>query len=121
MSLQPLFLEPSAGQKPVTFEDPYVIGLVKNAPNTAGGEALINYLLSKSAQEETYSIFGLPARTDIPATTANAKEIESMLNGVQVLPIDWTNVLKNQTQWQSMWQSEVLNAYGKQGSVTGNE
>ncbi|WAH36124.1 2-aminoethylphosphonate ABC transporter substrate-binding protein [Alicyclobacillus dauci] len=120
MSVKPLFLAPSAGQKPVTFEDPYVVGLVKNSPNTAGGEALINYLLSKSAQAETYSIFGLPARTDVPATSANAKEVESLLNGVQVLPINWSNVLDSQTQWQSMWQSEVLNAYGKQGSVTGN-
>lgn len=120
MSIKPLFLEPAAGQKPVTFEDPYVVGLVKNSPNTAGGKALINYLLSKSAQAETYSIFGLPARSDVPATSANAKQIESMLNGVQVLPINWSNVLKSQSQWQSTWQSEVLNAYGKQGSVTGN-
>lgn len=120
MSLEPLFLKPAAGKAPVTFEDPYVIGLVKGAPNSAGGKALINYLLSKSAQAKTYSIFGLPARNDVPPTSANAKAIQQLLKGVTVLPIDWNNVLKNETQWQSMWQSEVLHAYGKQGSVSGS-
>ncbi|MCL6444140.1 MAG: 2-aminoethylphosphonate ABC transporter substrate-binding protein [Alicyclobacillus sp.] len=119
MSLSPLFLKPSAGDKPVTFEDPYVIGLVHGAPNSKGGQALIDYLLGKDAQAHTYDVFGLPSRTDIPATSANAKRIQRLIHGVQIKQVDWNQVLKEEKQWQSTWQSEVLNAYGKQGSVTG--
>lgn len=117
MSLSPLFLKTNSNAQRITFEDPYVIGLVHGAPNSKGGKALINYLLSKQAQAKTYSIFGMPARSDIGASSANAKQIQKLVQGVKIEKVDWNKVLQDEKQWQSDWQSEVLNAYGKKGSV----
>ncbi len=118
LSLSPLFLKPSQDAKPVTFADPYVIGLVKNAPNSRGGKALIDFLLSKEAQAHTYDIYGIPARSDVSPSGDKATAVKQALNGVQIVTIDWNHVLDNQKKWQDRWQSEVLGAYGKQGSVT---
>lgn len=120
LNVQPLFLRPSAKSAPVTFEDPYVIGLVHGAPNSAGGKALVDYLLSKPVQAQVFSIFGLPARNDVKFVGKNAQMVKNALKGVRVLSVDWTTILKDETKWQSQWQSGVLNAYGKQGSVTGS-
>lgn len=118
MNIQPTFLRPSAGAAPVTFEDPYTISLVKSSPNTKGGQALLNYLLSTAAQQQVWSVYGAPARDDISGNTTQAQQIQQMLQGVQILPVDWNQVIQNQAQWKQVWQQEVLNAFGKQGSVT---
>lgn len=117
MTLQPTFLRPSANAAPITFEDPYTISLVKNSPDTKGGQALINYLLSPSAQQQVWSVYGLPARDDITSHVSQAQQLEQALQGVQVLQIDWNQVIQDQGQWKQLWQQEVLNAFGKQGSI----
>jgi 2-aminoethylphosphonate transport system substrate-binding protein len=119
MVLQPTFLRPSAGEAPVTFEDPYAIGLVKGGPNTKGGQVLINFLLSKEAQQQVWSVYGVPARDDISAANnQNGQTLQQALNGVRVLNVDWMQVIENEKAWQQMWQTEVLNAFGKPGSIT---
>lgn len=117
MSLEPLFLKPTADSQPVTFEDPYAIGLIKNGPNQEMGKKLIDYLLSKEAQEKTYDIYGMPVRSDMTVSGDKAEAIQKKLEGVQVLDIDWNRVIEEQKAWQDRWQSEVLNAYSKQGDV----
>ena len=37
LAIEPIFLRPAAGEKPVTFSLPYAIALVKGGPNTEGG------------------------------------------------------------------------------------
>ena len=118
MNIQPTFLRPSANEAPVTFEDPYTISLTKGGPNVKGGQALINYLLSSAAQQQVWNVYGLPARDDITSNVSQAQELQKALQGVKVLEVDWKQVIQDQDQWKQQWQQEVLNAYGKQGSVT---
>jgi 2-aminoethylphosphonate transport system substrate-binding protein len=117
MTIQPTFLRPSANEAPVTFEDPYTISLTKGGPNSKGGQALINYLLSPSAQQQVWSVYGAPARDDITSNVSQAQQLQQALQGVRVLQVDWKLVIQDQDQWKQKWQQEVLNAYGKQGSV----
>jgi 2-aminoethylphosphonate transport system substrate-binding protein len=112
MTLQPLFLSPAPGQKPVTFEDPYVIGLVHGAPNAAGGKALINFLLGKYAQLQTYSVFGVPARDDVKSNGAAAQLITKALKGVDVLNVNWNTVIADQSKWETLWTNTVAKGNG---------
>ncbi|QHT58547.1 2-aminoethylphosphonate ABC transporter substrate-binding protein [Paenibacillus lycopersici] len=117
MSLEPLFLKATNDGQPVTFEDPYAIGLVKGGPNAETGKKLIDYLLSKDAQEKTYDIYGMSVRSDVTGSGEKADAIQKELEGVQVLDIDWNHVIEKQKAWQDKWQAEVLHAYNKQGDV----
>lgn len=79
-----------------SFAIPYAIGLVKGAPHADNGKKLIDFLLSKQAQEDVSAIArGLPARSDIKPTDANYKQLETFMQGVKVWTPDWAAVLKD--------------------------
>jgi len=83
------------GQR-TTFSEPYDIALVHGAPNSANGKKLIDFLLSKRAQETVSSIArGYPARSDVKPTDSNFKQLNAYMEGVTVWTPDWDAVLRD--------------------------
>jgi 2-aminoethylphosphonate transport system substrate-binding protein len=75
---------------------PYYVGLVNGAPDAENGKKLIDFLLSKQAQEVVSSTsIGLPARKDVKATDANFAKYNAALKGVKLWTPDWSAVLKD--------------------------
>jgi 2-aminoethylphosphonate transport system substrate-binding protein len=117
MAIQPHFLRPAPGAKPVTFSLPYTIGLVKGSPNEAGGKALIDYLLSKEVQAKVTDVFGLPARSDVEPTGDNAKIVLDAVKDVDVVAVDWAHIIDKQDAWKERWRTQVIGASGKELEV----
>lgn len=113
MAIEPVFLRPSAGAKPVTFSLPYTIQLAKGGPNPEGGKALIDYLLSKEVQAKVSDVFGLPGRSDVKPEGANAKVLADAIKDVEVVPVDWTMIISKQKAWQDRWRSQVIGSSSK--------
>jgi len=79
-----------------TFPLPYYMGLVKGAPNAESGRKLIDFLLSKEAQESLPSLaFGIPVRNDVTVSDANATALNKAIEGITVWAPDWPQVLKD--------------------------
>jgi len=79
-----------------TFALPYYVGLVKGAPHADNGKKLIDFLLTKEAQSTLPSLaVGIPVRSDVTASDANATAIAKTLEGVKVWAPDWAGVLKD--------------------------
>lgn len=113
MAIQPHFLRPAPGAKPVTFQLPYTIGLVKGGPNPEGGKALIDYLLSKDVQSKVADVFGLPARSDVEPSGPNGKVVTDAIKDVEVVQVDWDHIIAKQDAWKERWKSQVIGASGK--------
>jgi 2-aminoethylphosphonate transport system substrate-binding protein len=61
---------------------PYVVGLVKGAPESENGQKLINFLLSKEAQTSVSALsWGMPVRSDVTPDDANYKTAKATLEG----------------------------------------
>ncbi len=91
-----------------TFADGYVIGLVKGAPHEANGKKLIDFLLSRQAQEQVSSIAeGFPVRTDVHPTDANFKALQAMMQGVKIWTPDWNAVLASLKSDVARWHKET--------------
>lgn len=81
------------GQK-TAFALPYYIALVAHAPHSENGKKLIDFLLSKEAQETVSTVAGgLPVRSDVTPTDANYQKLQAMLQGVTIWSPDWTQIL----------------------------
>jgi len=109
LSIDPFFLS-IKGQKPVTFQLPRFVAMVKGAPNKENGEKFLNYLLSKQAQVHTLDVFGLPSRDDVPLKGKHGEKLQSLLNDAQIVDINWNHVIKQQAAWEKKWQNSVKNA-----------
>ncbi len=118
LSLQPFFLRLSADSKPVTFDDPYVIGLVSKAPNPRGGQALINYFFSRAVQTYAFNIWAYPARTDITVKGTNAVKLMKLIKGIQILNVDWNKIARQQEGLEKKWEKEVLYARKESSRAT---
>ena len=74
---------------------PYYIGLVTGAPDADNGKKLIDFLLSKEAQETVSSIaIGVPVRKDVKPTDANFTRLNEALKSVTIWTPDWAKVLE---------------------------
>ena len=79
-----------------TLALPYDIGLVQGAPDAENGKKLIDFLLSKEAQQTVSSVaVGIPARKDVTPTDANFTKLHEAMQGVTVWTPDWAQVLKD--------------------------
>ncbi|MDE2516776.1 MAG: 2-aminoethylphosphonate ABC transporter substrate-binding protein, partial [Rhodospirillales bacterium] len=77
-----------------TFAIPYDIALVAGAPHPAAAKKLIDFLLSKAAQEQVSSIaYGYPVRDDVHPTDAKYQAFQAALDGVTIWNPDWNAVL----------------------------
>ena len=91
------------GQR-TTLPLPYYIGLVKGAPHSANGKKLIDYLLSKNAQETVSSIArGIPARSDVKPTDENFKKLHGFMEGVTIWTPNWDEVLRDLSKDAARW------------------
>lgn len=108
LAIQPIFLRPAPGARPVTFEVPYNVQLVKGGPNPKGAKALIDYLLSKKAQAMTSFVFGLPVRGDVHMSGPNAGKIEAAVKDVEIAPVDWDHIIASLDHWKKRWRDDVI-------------
>lgn len=75
---------------------PYYVGLVTGAPDAENGKKLIDFLLSKEAQETVSSIaIGVPVRKDVTPADPNYARLQEALKGVTVWTPDWAEVLRS--------------------------
>jgi 2-aminoethylphosphonate transport system substrate-binding protein len=75
---------------------PYYIGLVTGAPNGENGKKLIEFLLSRQAQETVSSVaIGVPVRKDVKPSDENFSRLNEALKGVTIWTPDWAQVLKD--------------------------
>lgn len=89
-----------------TLPIPYYIGLVQGAPHGDAGEKLIDFLLSKEAQETVSAVAqGIPVRNDVHPTDASYKRIEETMRGVDIYNPDWSDVLVNLQSYVARWHS----------------
>ncbi|MCX4827249.1 MULTISPECIES: 2-aminoethylphosphonate ABC transporter substrate-binding protein [unclassified Streptomyces] len=95
-----------AGGKPTSFALPYAGGLVKNAPHTANGKKLLDFMLAAKQQKEVSSIGGgFSPRADVKATDDNAVELAKIMDGVQIFEPDWNDVAKNLQTYVDDWKT----------------
>ncbi|HEX4766311.1 MAG TPA: 2-aminoethylphosphonate ABC transporter substrate-binding protein [Lichenihabitans sp.] len=91
-----------------TFALPYYVGLVKGGPNSENGKKLIDFLLSKEAQETVSSVaIGAPVRSDVKPTDANYTKMQDAMKGVTVWTPDWTQVLKDLPEDAKRWRAST--------------
>jgi len=113
LSIKPIFLAAHTGAKPTTFQLPYAIGLIKNAPNQAKGKKLIDYLMSTAVQSKVPNIFGIPGRTDVPLTGKNGMAVQQAIAGVKLITVDWDQVMAKKAAWTKRWEKQVIGDSGK--------
>lgn len=113
LAIEPVFLRPAPGEKPVTFSLPYAMGLAKGGPNPEGGKVLIDYLMSKEVQAKVSDVFGIPGRSDVEPAGPNAKIMADAIKDVEVIQVDWAHILDKQAAWKNRWRSEVIGSSNK--------
>ncbi|HUH94322.1 MAG TPA: 2-aminoethylphosphonate ABC transporter substrate-binding protein [Casimicrobiaceae bacterium] len=83
---------------------PYYMGLVKGAPHSANGKKLIDFLLSKKAQETVSSIArGIPVRSDVKPTDENFTKLHGFMEGVTIWTPNWDEVLRDLSKDVARW------------------
>ncbi|MFJ1574669.1 2-aminoethylphosphonate ABC transporter substrate-binding protein [Streptomyces sp. NPDC088182] len=94
------------GGRPTTFALPYAAGLVSEAPHSANGKKLLDFMLAERAQRQVSEIGGgFPARTDIKPTDANAVALTKLIDGVEIFEPDWKDIEKNLDVYIDAWKS----------------
>ncbi|MFI0239002.1 2-aminoethylphosphonate ABC transporter substrate-binding protein [Streptomyces sp. NPDC016845] len=92
--------------KPTSFALPYAAGLVKNAPHTANGKKLLDFMLATKQQQEVSSIGGgFAARQDVEAPDENAIALAAVMDGVEIFEPDWDDIDKNLHTYVEDWKS----------------
>ncbi|MCG5078421.1 2-aminoethylphosphonate ABC transporter substrate-binding protein [Paraburkholderia tagetis] len=117
LSLKPIFLAADTSGHPTTFQLPYAIGLIKGGPNQAAGKKLIDYLMSTDVQSKVPDIFGIPGRTDVALSGKNGAAVKQAIEGVNLIPVDWNQVMEKKAGWTTRWKNEVVGSSGKQTEV----
>ncbi|MEV5608448.1 2-aminoethylphosphonate ABC transporter substrate-binding protein [Streptomyces sp. NPDC052225] len=101
-----LWFPKKAGGKPTSFALPYAAGLVKNAPHTANGRKLLDFMLATKQQQEVSAIGGgFTARKDVKATDDNAIALAKVMDGVEIFEPDWDDIDKNLRTYVEDWKS----------------
>ncbi|MFJ9035591.1 2-aminoethylphosphonate ABC transporter substrate-binding protein [Streptomyces sp. NPDC102406] len=96
----------ASGGRPTTFALPYAAGLVKNAPHTANGKKLLDFMLATEQQQEVSAIGGgFAARTDVKATDENARALAKIMDGVEIFEPDWNDMAAHLRSYVQDWKS----------------
>ncbi|WP_428954467.1 2-aminoethylphosphonate ABC transporter substrate-binding protein [Streptomyces sp. cg35] len=94
------------GGKPTSFALPYAAGLVKNAPHTANGKKLLDFMLAAEQQRQVSAVGGgFSARKDVKATDENALALAKIMDGVEIFEPDWNDIDKNLQTYVDDWKS----------------
>lgn len=100
-----LFIPADESGKKTTFAAPYYMGLVTDAPQAENGKKLMDFLLTKQAQEQITPVaYGFPARSDVEPTGEVADELEELMSGVTVWEPEWDSIAKDLPQLIAKWQ-----------------
>ncbi|MFF3496678.1 2-aminoethylphosphonate ABC transporter substrate-binding protein [Streptomyces sp. NPDC002795] len=92
--------------KPTSFALPYAGGLVKDAPHTANGKKLLDFMLAAKQQKQVSSVGGgFSPRADVKATDDNAVELAKIMDGVQIFEPDWNDIAKNLQTYVDDWKT----------------
>lgn len=95
-----------ASGKPTSFALPYAGGLVKNAPHTANGKKLLDFMLAAEQQKQVSSVGGgFSPRADVKATDDNAVALAKIMDGVQIFEPDWNDVAENLRTYVDDWKT----------------
>jgi 2-aminoethylphosphonate transport system substrate-binding protein len=87
-----------------TFALPYYIGLVKDGPDSENGKKLIDFLLTKAAQETVSSVaIGTPVRSDVKPSDANFTKMQEAMKGVEIWHPNWDEVVKELKANTELW------------------
>jgi len=90
------------------YVSPTVAGVVKGSPNPAGGEALLNWLISEKVLAYRAERFGNTPMNKETKVSATAKE--RVLAGEQLndlVKLDYAKVLASRTEWNARFEREV--------------
>ena len=99
-----IFFPAGPDGKRSTFALPYFVGLVKGAPHADNGKKLIDFLLTKDAQETLPDVaLGLPVRADVHAMGKAADEYAAALKGVDIWTPDWKQVSEDLSKDAARW------------------
>ncbi|MFD9193462.1 2-aminoethylphosphonate ABC transporter substrate-binding protein [Streptomyces phaeochromogenes] len=94
----------TATGRPTTFALPYAAGLVTDAPHSDNAKKLLDFMLSRKAQQQVSEIGGgFSARQDTKPTDANAIALTKLMDGVEVFEPDWADIDKNLTAYVDDW------------------
>ncbi|MGC5342276.1 2-aminoethylphosphonate ABC transporter substrate-binding protein [Streptomyces sp. DT24] len=94
------------GGRPTTFALPYAAGLVTEAPHSANGRKLLDFMLSEQAQRDVSAVGGgFTSRKDVKATDANATDLAELMNGVEVFAPDWSDIGTNLDTYVGAWKT----------------
>ncbi|HQT89281.1 MAG TPA: 2-aminoethylphosphonate ABC transporter substrate-binding protein [Acidiphilium sp.] len=89
-----IFFPAGANGRRISMPLPYDVALVKNAPHGGNGAKLIDFMLSREAQDSVYDIArGFPVRSDVPATGKTATALKEIMQGVDIWVPHWAKVL----------------------------
>lgn len=89
--------------RPTTFALPYAVGLVTDAPHSDNAKKLLDFMLSRKAQQQVSEIGGgFSARQDTKPD-ANAIALTKLMDGVEVFEPDWADIDKNLTTYVDDW------------------
>ncbi|MEU9732027.1 2-aminoethylphosphonate ABC transporter substrate-binding protein [Streptomyces sp. NPDC048002] len=98
------------GGEPTTFALPYAAGLVTDAPHSENARKLLDYMLSRTAQQQVSEIGGgFAARQDVKAVDADAIALNALIKDVEVFEPDWDDIEKNLTDYVDHWKSATGN------------
>lgn len=93
-----------------TISLPYYVGLVRGAPDVENGKKLIDFLLSKAAQEKVSSVaLGLPVREDVKPTDENYNKLHDIMSGVKIYTPNWDDVVANLQEDVAGWRKATGN------------
>jgi 2-aminoethylphosphonate transport system substrate-binding protein len=99
-----IFFAAGPDGKRSTFALPYYVGLVKGAPHADNGRKLIDWLLSKEAQQTLPDVaLGLPVRADVHPMGKAAEQYEAALKGVEIWTPDWKQVSEDLPKDAARW------------------
>ncbi|PRH77606.1 2-aminoethylphosphonate ABC transporter substrate-binding protein [Streptomyces solincola] len=94
------------GGRPTTFALPYAAGLVEDAPHSANGRKLLDFMLTAEAQRQATEIGGgFPARGDVTPAGEDAEALAKLMRGVDVFAPDWADIEKNLTSYVDDWKA----------------
>ncbi|MFF2187442.1 2-aminoethylphosphonate ABC transporter substrate-binding protein [Streptomyces sp. NPDC058155] len=98
------------GGKPTTFAMYYGAGVMQDAPHSANGKKLLDYMLTEKAQRQVSDIGGgFPARTDVRPTDENAIELARLIDGVTLFEPNWEKIEPGLDGYVGAWKTATGN------------
>jgi 2-aminoethylphosphonate transport system substrate-binding protein len=93
----------AAAGRAVTLSIPFAAALVRGGQNQSNSRALLTYMWSKKGQSLVGLAYGAPARPDVAPGDSRSSSLRRLLEGVQILRIDWEQFSRVQPGLVTRW------------------